>query len=51
MALRSESFPVSQKIPIQDVPEITQCVEGEEKILGKQPYPQDIPERSLKLDF
>ena len=29
-------FPVSQKIPIQDVPEITQCVEDEEKILGNQ---------------
>ena len=34
--LRSESFPVSQKIPIQDVPEITQCVEDEEKILGNR---------------
>ena len=31
--LRSESFPVSQKISIQDVPELTQCIDREEKFL------------------
>jgi len=31
--LRSESFPISQKIPIQDVPELTQCIDREKKFL------------------
>jgi phosphoglucosamine mutase len=34
--LRSESFPVSHKIPVQDVPEITQCLEDEERILNNR---------------
>jgi phosphoglucosamine mutase len=34
--LRSESFPVSKKTPIQDVPAITHCIEDEEKILGNR---------------
>ena len=34
--LRSESFPVAEKIPIDNVPDLIQCVKAEEKILHDQ---------------